>query len=280
MLDPVASVPKLYGVVLAGGSAFGLDAVAGVVRFLKERGIGHPTRGGKVPLVAGAILFDLGVGKADVWPTAACGHKAAVAASDGPVAEGSVGAGAGATIGKLGSLPRAMKGGIGTAALTLPSGLTVAALVAVNAVGDVVDPGTGRILAGARRPDSDALADARLLVRAGTLQAPPRTAENTTLAVVATNATLTKAEAAKVAQMAHDGFARALSPVHTPSDGDTAFALATGALPGAADITLVGSLAAEMVADAIVRAARQATGVPGFPALRDLRPASESGPGR
>jgi L-aminopeptidase/D-esterase-like protein len=255
--------------VLSGGSAFGLDAAAGVMRFLEERGIGYETRAGRVPIVAGAILFDLGVGRGNAKPTADCGYRAASAASAGPAAEGSVGAGAGATVGKLGPIDRAMKAGIGSASITVPGGLTVAALAAVNAVGDVVDPDTGRIVAGTRNADGS-FADARVLLRAGRLPWPAPSAENTTLVVVATDARLSKAEASKVAQMAHDGLARAIVPVHTQRDGDTVFALATGARKERADVTLVGALAADAVARAIVRAAREATGVPGFPAVRDL----------
>jgi len=195
---------------------------------------------------------------------------AAASATDGPVAEGNVGAGAGATIGKLAGPGRAMKAGLGSAALTLSNGLTVAALVAVNAIGDVIDPATGRVIAGVRTADGSGLADARTLVRSGALLRPTRPGQNTTIGVVATNAALTKAQATKVAQMAHDGLARAISPAHTPVDGDTVFALATGTLAGEAEVTVIGALAAEVMADAIVRAAQQATGIPGYPAARDL----------
>ena len=274
LLDPVNMVEKVHAIVLAGGSAFGLDAATGTMRWLEEKGIGFDVGVAKVPIVPAAILFDLGVGDAKVRPTADCGYKAAAAATDGPVAEGNVGAGAGATIGKLGGPGRAMKAGIGSAAITLPDGLTVAALVAVNAVGDVIDPATGRVVAGVRTPDGSALADARTIIRAGSFGRPPRPAENTTIGVVATNAKLTKAQATKVAQMAHDGFARAISPSHTPGDGDTIFALATGTLPGDGDVMLLGTLAAEVMADAVLRAAREATGIPGYPAARDLATAA------
>src|SRR5260221_6618543 len=276
LLNPVNSVEKVHAIVLAGGSAFGLEAATGAVRWLEEKGIGFDVGVAKVPIVPAAILFDLGVGDPKVRPTAECGYKAAAAATDGPVAEGNVGAGGGATIGKLGGFGRAMKAGIGSASITLPNGLTVAALVAVNAVGDVIDPATGRVIAGLRTPDGSALADARRLVRSGALGRPPLPAEvkrpcgDTTLGIVATNASLTKAQATKVAQMAQDGFARAISPAHTPADGDTIFALATGTLPGEGNVMLLGTLAAEVMADAVVRAAREATGIPGYPAARDL----------
>jgi L-aminopeptidase/D-esterase-like protein len=275
LLNPVNHVPKVHGVVLSGGSAFGLDAASGVMRYLEEKGIGFETRVARVPIVPAAILFDLGVGgRPGVRPTAECGYLAARAATDGPVAEGNVGAGAGATVGKLGGPDRGMKAGLGTAALTLPNGLVVAALVAVNAVGDVIDPATGRVVAGVRTPDGRALADARLLLRSGGLGEPRvRPVEHTTIGVVATNAALTKAQAQKMAQMADDGLARAISPAHTPSDGDTIFALATGVWTQEVsdrELSLIGALAAEAMADAIVRAAREATGIPGFPAARDL----------
>ena len=270
LLNPVNSVQQVHAVVLAGGSAFGLDAASGVMRYLDEKNIGFKLGTVNVPIVPAAILFDLGVGgDPKIRPNADCGYRAAEAASQEPAAEGSVGAGAGATVGKTAGPGRAMKGGIGSAAITMSDGLIVAALVAVNAVGDVIDPATGRVVAGVRTTDGKGLADARSLLRSGA--APQsRIAGNTTIGVVATNATLTKTQAAKVAQMAHDGFARAISPVHTPSDGDTIFALATGVRPGAADLGRIGALAAEMMADAIVRAARQATGIPGYPAARDL----------
>ncbi len=270
LLDPVNTVQKVHAVVLSGGSAFGLEAATGTVRWLEEKGIGFDVYVAKVPIVPAAILFDLGVGDPKVRPTAECGYKAAAAATDGPVAEGNVGAGAGATIGKLAGPGRAMKAGLASAALTLSNGLTVAALVAVNAIGDVIDPATGRVIAGVRTPDGSRLADARALVRSGALLRPTGPGQNTTIGVVATNAALTKAQATKVAQMAHDGLARAISPAHTPVDGDTVFALATGTLAGEAEVTVIGALAAEVMADAIVRAAQQATGIPGYPAARDL----------
>ena len=272
LLDPVNTVQQVHAIVLAGGSAFGLDAASGAMRWLEENRIGYETRAGLVPIVPAAILFDLGIGEGKARPTADCGYRAAAAATDGPVAEGNAGAGAGATVGKLLGPGRAMKGGLGTAALTLPDGLVVAALVAVNAVGDVMDPQTGRVVAGVRTADGKGLADARVLLRRGELAsapAPPRTAENTTIGVVATNARLTKAQATKVAQMAHDGLARALSPTHLPSDGDTVFALATGTR-GDADAGTVGALAAEAMAEAIVRAVRAAKGIPGYPSAADL----------
>jgi L-aminopeptidase/D-esterase-like protein len=274
LLDPVNTVPHVHAVVLAGGSAFGLDAATGVMRYLEERGIGFDTRVARVPIVPAAILFDLGVGgKPHIRPDAECGYKAAAAATRGPVEEGNVGAGAGATVGKLAGPGRSMKAGLGTAALRGPGGLVVAALVAVNAVGDIVDPASGRIVAGVRTPDGRGLADARHLLRTGAVDWRTRPGENTTIGVVATNARLTKAQATKMAQMAHDGYARTIVPVHTPTDGDTIFALATGTLADEPNLAVIGALGAEAMADAVLRAVRQATGLPGLPAARDLTPA-------
>ena len=276
LLDPAKMIQEIHAVVLSGGSAFGLDAATGVMRYLEEHDIGFETSAAKVPIVPAASLFDLGVGDdPTVRPTAECGYRAATAATTGPVREGNVGAGAGATIGKLGGAGRAMKAGIGSAGLTLPGGLTVAALVAVNAAGDIIDPSTGQVIAGARTADGQGLADVRTLLRSGRPAGPGEIGENTTLGVIATNAVLTQAEATVVAQMAHDGFARAISPVHTPADGDTIFALATGAWTGDAGLLTIGALAAEVMADAIVRAAKTATGLPGYPAARDLPAAGQ-----
>jgi L-aminopeptidase/D-esterase-like protein len=270
LLNPVNTVEHVHAVVLSWGSAFGLDTASGVMRYLEERGIGYETRAGKVPIVPAAILFDLGIGgKPQIRPTADCGYRAAVAATDARVAEGNVGAGAGATVGKFG-VGGPMKAGIGTASITLPGGLVVAALVAVNAVGDIIDPSTGRVVAGVRTADGQGLADARKLLRAG-VPARGVPGQNTTIGVVATNARLQKVQATRMAQMAHDGLARAISPAHTPADGDTIFALATGDHADAVDIGTIGALAAEMMAEAVVRAALEATGIPGYPAARDLK---------
>jgi L-aminopeptidase/D-esterase-like protein len=272
LLDPVNLVQQVHAVFLSGGSAFGLDVATGVRKYLFERKIGFETRVARVPIVPGAILFDLGVGaRPDIWPTADCGYRAAAGAAGGPVAEGNVGAGAGATIGKMGG-GGAMKGGLGTASIVVPADggtLVVGAIVAVNAVGDVIDPRDGAVVAGVRTPDGAGLADARRLVRTGTAS-PARPGQNTTIGVVATNARLTKVQATKVAQMAHDGLARAIYPAHTMGDGDAIFALSTGALESA-DVSRVGALAADVMAEAIVRAVRQAKGIPGYPAAGDIQ---------
>lgn len=270
LLDPLNTVQQVHAIVLSGGSAFGLDVATGVMEHLEREGIGYPVGALKVPIVPAAILFDLGIGDGRIRPDAACGREAARTASRAPVAQGNVGAGAGATVGKLYGLGRAMKGGLGSASVTLPSGVVVAALVAVNARGDVIDPTNGQVVAGVRTPDGRALADARLLIRQG-LPTPIRPGENTTLGVVATNARLTKTEASLVARMAHDGFARAISPVHTPSDGDTIFALATGSRSEAIDVGLIGALAADVTAQAIVNAVRHAEALPNLPSARSLK---------
>jgi L-aminopeptidase/D-esterase-like protein len=272
LLSPTATVEQVHAIVLSGGSAFGLDAASGVVKYLEQRGIGFKLGTATVPIVPAAILFDLGIGDAKVRPTADCGLAAATAATDGVVAEGNVGAGAGATVGKMAGRERAMKGGIGTAAIALPDGLVVAAIVAVNARGDVLDPRTGQVVAGMRTTDGKGLMDVRKWLRSPSPEGrtpSPDLLQNTTIGVVATNATLTKVQATKVAQMAHDGLARAIVPAHTSGDGDAIFALATGTRP-AASLDTIGALAADAMAEAIVRAVRAATGIPGYPAARDL----------
>lgn len=274
LLDPLNTVDRINAIVLAGGSAYGLDAAQGVVRYLEEHNIGYKVGPGVVPIVPAAILFDLGFGGDwKVRPTADCGYKAATAASDGAVAEGNVGAGAGATVGKMGGMApggrRApMKAGLGSAAIALPNGLVVGAIVAVNAVGDIVDPETGKVVAGTRNPDGT-LADVRTLLRTGALTPRPRSGENTTIGVVATNARLTKDEANRLALMADDGFALAIRPSHTSGDGDTVFALATGRWNGEANVSVIGALAAQAMSEAIVRAAVKAEAAGGLSAARD-----------
>lgn len=271
LLAPDNTVEQVNAIVLSGGSAFGLDARSGVVRYLSEQKIGFPTSGGPVPIVPAAILYDLTIGgRPDVRPGPECGYEAARAARSGVVEQGSVGAGAGATVGKLLGPGRAMKGGIGSTALTTSDGLVVGAIVAVNAAGSIVDPRTGRAVAGVRTSDGRGLEDPFTIVRRGVVQsAPPR--EQTTIGVIATNARLTKAQALKVVEMAHDGLARAIVPSHTPSDGDTLFAMATGDWSGNPNVGTIGALAAEAVTDAILRAVRAARGLPGYPSASDIR---------
>ena len=274
LLSPLNTVDTVHAVVLAGGSAFGLDAAGGVMRWLAERGTGLGVGRARVPIVPAAILFDLYGGDLSVWPDAAAGYAACEAASRTAPAEGSVGAGTGALVGKLFGLHRAMKGGIGSASVHA-HGVTVGALVAVNAVGDVLDPRTGALVAGARSEDGRTLhGTAQALVR-GEAPGPLEPAGATTLGVIATDARLSKAECCKLAQMAHDGLARSINPVHTASDGDTLFALATGGSGQAPHLTVLGTLAAEVTARAVLRAvqaARSLTDAQGrvFPSARDL----------
>ena len=280
LLYPGRLVPRVHAVLLTGGSAFGLDAAGGVVRYLSERGVGFDAGVARVPIVPAAALFDLGFGDPEARPDADMGYRACRAATAGPIAEGNVGAGCGATVGKILGPQRAMKGGLGAAAIHLGD-LVVGALVAVNALGDVVDPDTGRTLAGPRDPVSGEIQDTLTLmgqaassVTGSAAWQPIVPFTHTTLGVVATNAALTKDQTNVVAGMAHDGFARAIRPAHTLYDGDTLFALATGALPldGPIDVNVVGAWAAEVVARAIVRAIRQASSAGGLPASRDLLP--------
>lgn len=288
LLAPTATVEHAHGILLAGGSAFGLAAADGVVRHLASRGIGFATSVRPVPIVPAAILYDLAVGdRPDICPDADCGLRAASAAHREPVAEGNVGAGAGASVGKLAGPGRATRGGIGSAAIVLDDGIAIGALIAVNALGDIVDPATGEIIAGMRDEAGTGWADARRLIRAsvplgalhgalpGALPGEGVPGTNTTIGVVATNATLTVAQTTKLAQMAQDGLARTIVPAHTPFDGDTIFGLATcraGAeRVDAAGLSRLGALAAEMTAEAILRGVRAAESLPDLPAARDLR---------
>lgn len=270
LLDPVNTVSLVHAIVLAGGSAFGLDAATGVMRFLEEKGIGFDTRVARVPIVPAAILFDLAIGDPKVRPDAEAGFRACRAASTSAPSEGNFGAGAGATVGKLFGMERAMKGGIGTSSIRIPNAPTVGAIVAVNAIGDISDPGTGRLVAGTRTPDGRRLQGAMASILRGDPLPPGLLGTATTIGVVATDAVLTKAQASKVAQMAHDGLARAINPVHSPGDGDTIFCLATGKYGKGSSVTLIGALAAEAMTRAILRAVRAARGIPGFPCANDL----------
>jgi L-aminopeptidase/D-esterase-like protein len=264
-LNPGHVTPHVHGILLAGGSAFGLEAPSGVRRVLEKRRIGFPTGVTFVPIVPGAILYDLGIGRSDVRPDREMGEKATLAANDGPVQEGNVGAGTGATVGKIFGMKQAMKSGIGSASLTLGSGVVVAALVAVNAFGDVLDPATGRIVAGARKsPGSREFIDSAAALRHGVPETPPFRG-NTTLAVVATNARFDKVQANKVAALASLGVARTISPVNTMADGDMTFALSLG--NERASVDAVGVAAAEVLAMAVLRAVRSAKTAGGVPGL-------------
>jgi L-aminopeptidase/D-esterase-like protein len=279
LLDPVNLVQKVHAIVLAGGSAYGLDAASGVVRYLEEQKIGFNTGVAKVPIVPAAILYDLNVGRADVRPDAAMGYRAAASASSAAPAEGNAGAGMGASVGKMFGLSLAMKAGIGTASMEVGGGVVVGALVAVNAWGDVVDPQTNQIIAGLRSGKvgplrvgkKDQFADTLVMMKSpvgrGVLGLASR--NNTVIGVIATNAKLTKAQATKVAQMAQDGVARTIRPAHTMLDGDVIFAVATGAKN--ADVSTVGAFAAEAMAEAITRAVRMAASTGSLPGLAEKR---------
>lgn len=256
LLDPINLVQKVHAIVLSGGSAFGLDAATGVMRYLEEHKIGYKARNAKIPIVPSAILYDLNLGRASVRPDSAMGYRAASQASAAPPAEGNVGAGTGASVGKVRGMKYAMKSGIGTLSMDLHD-LIIAALVAVNAVGDVVDPKTGKRIAGLRTGSA--------LEWMKRYQTRAAVRSNTVIGVIATNARLTKAEATKVAQMAQDGLARSIRPAHTMHDGDTIFALATGEKK--ADVSLVGAFAAEVLAQAVVRAVKMAKSAGGLPGL-------------
>jgi L-aminopeptidase/D-esterase-like protein len=269
LLNPMNAVDKVHAVLLSGGSAYGLEAATGVMRWLEERKIGFNVGVGVVPIVPAAILFDLGVGDAKIRPDAAAGYQACDAATTARPAEGNVGAGAGATVGKMFGGRRGMKAGIGTASITR-AGLTVGAIVAVNAVGDIIDPQTGLPIAGARTEDGKALLNTREQILRGNLPPGMLVGTATTIGVVATDAVLTKAQASKIAQMAHDGLARTINPIHTMSDGDTLFAVGTGKAGKTGNPNLLGALAAEVMAVAVVRAARMARGIPGYPAAGEL----------
>ena len=268
LLNPVHLVEKIHAILLSGGSAFGLDAAGGVMRYLEERGYGHETQAGKVPLVPAAIIFDLPIGNAKIRPGAEQGYQACLAATSGKVAEGTVGAGTGALVGKALGSEQATKSGIGTASQRFGNDIIVGAIVAVNAIGDVVDPETGRTIAGPRRPDGSGFLNTSEIWKSGRGLGDIFVC-NTTIGVVATNARLSKPQTTKVAQMAHDGLARAIRPVHTMVDGDTVFALSFG--DKQADVTLVGVVAAEVIAQAIVRAVTQAEGLCGIPAVAELK---------
>jgi L-aminopeptidase/D-esterase-like protein len=263
-LRPGHLVERIHGISLAGGSAFGLEAASGVRRYLAGKKVGIEFGGQHIPIVPAAILFDLGIGRSDTHPSVAMGEAAAAAASDAPVPEGNVGAGTGATVGKLFGRTRAMKGGLGSWTVALPGGVLVSALAAVNALGDIKDPATGKIVAGARKSsESKEFADSEREMLAGAEIGGARS--NTTLAVVATNALLDKVQATKLAQLAGLGMARAIYPVNTMADGDTVFALSIGTRK--ADINNLGDAAAHALAEAILRAVKLAKTLGGYPGL-------------
>jgi L-aminopeptidase/D-esterase-like protein len=276
-LHPMHLVNVVHAIVLAGGSAFGLDAASGVVKFLEEKRIGFDVGVARVPIVPSAILFDLGLGQSNVRPDAKLGYRACLNAKRGKISEGNVGAGTGATVGKILGIKHAMKSGIGSASISIRNGVIVGAIVAVNAFGDVIDPDTNQIIAGARsslsgrsrKPISPYFVDTMSILKRSR-GFGPRSRSNTVIGVVATNAKFNKEQINKVAQMAQDGIARTIRPAHTMVDGDTLFALATGEKK--ADVNVVGAFAAEVVALAILNGVRAARSIAGLPAWID-RPA-------
>ncbi len=268
LLRPMNQIERIYAVILSGGSAFGLDAAGGVVRYLEERNIGVDTPGGRVPIVSAAVLFDLAIGNRKIRPGLTEGYQACLNATDGEIEQGCVGAGTGAMVGQLFGPGQATKSGLGTSSRKIGEDVIVAALVAVNALGDVIDPKTGKVLAGLRSPDGKGFYGTvnHLGSKISNLLSP---GGHTTIGVVATSARLTKEQVNKVAQMAHDGMARAINPVHTMYDGDTLFALSLG--KAECDVSLVGAIAAEMVQTAIIQAVRHAVSLGTVPAIYDIR---------
>ncbi|HEU4758550.1 MAG TPA: P1 family peptidase [Dehalococcoidia bacterium] len=274
LLRPGNLVDRVHAVLLSGGSAFGLDAAAGVMRWLEERGHGFPVPTGVVPIVVGAVLIDLSLGRADIRPDAEAGYAACQAARAGPVEEGSVGAGTGATVAKALGMERALKGGLGTAAEATASGVTVGALVAANPFGEIVDPDSGRVVAGPRGETPGSFAGTLTVLRVRPplspfASGPSGRLPNSTIGVVATDAALSKEDCYRLAVMAQAGLARAVRPIWTPVDGDTIFALATGRNPAETDVLQLGALAARAVERAVLRAVAAATGLAGVPSARE-----------
>ncbi|SRR5579883_858430 len=266
LLSPLNVTDRIHGVCFAGRSVYGLEAACGVRRYLEHKGVGFKFGPVKVPLVVGAILFDFSIGKPSIRPSREMGEAAAAAATDAAVVEGAIGAGTGATVGKILGMPNAMKSGIGSFTVELPDGVKVSALAAVNAAGDVRDPSTGKIIAGARRdPKSMEFADGAKILKERPIQAPPAR-ENTSLVIVATNAALTKLQSNKLAQLASLGMARTIYPVNTMNDGDLVVALSAG--EKRAPIDALGVAAAEAVAESVLRAVRMAPTLGGVPGLK------------
>ncbi len=295
LLDPVNRVDRVHGVLLSGGSAYGLGAAHGVVEWLAERGFGWYTPAARVPIVPAAILYDLGFGCSTVYPTHGDAYAACEAANEEDRSRGSIGAGVGCTVGKLLGFERCTRGGLGQASAALAGGVVVSALVAINAVGDVVDPRRAELVAGARGQNGDELVDSLSLAaegydsflfrRAGSKAASERQLstdsgsagaqrliENTTIGVVATNVALGKAEATKLAQMAQSGVSRATRPAHTAYDGDCLFALSTGGLDAEVELSLLGAVGADVVAAAVLDGVLNATSAHGVPAASGLTP--------
>ncbi len=265
LLRPENLVEKVHAIVLSGGSAFGLDSMTGVVKYLEEQKIGFDVEVACVPIVTGAVLFDLGIGDPNIRPDAALGYEAARKANNSEFLEGNYGAGMGATVGKIRGTEYSVKSGIGTSTITFDDDLVVSAVVAVNAWGDVVEG--DQVVAGTLNDDKKTFANGTKILLEGR-GGKGFEGRNTTIGAIITNAVVTKAQAGKIAQMAHDGYGRAINPVHTMYDGDTIFAAGTGEIE--ADINLVGIAAAEAMEKAIRRAVRNTQGLGGYPSLKEL----------
>ncbi|MEI8130816.1 MAG: P1 family peptidase [Leptolinea sp.] len=276
LLHPMHMVDKVHGILLTGGSAYGLDAATGIMKYLEERGIGFNSGPARVPIVPGAVLFDLAIGSATIRPNAEMGYQACENATNGEFAQGNIGAGTGATVGKILGMKQAMKSGIGSASMDIGGGVYVGAIIAVNAFGDVIDPTTRQILAGARPLQAgpfaiggkNQFADTLEIMKSftgRTIMSFASAVSNTVIGVVATNADLNKEEINKVAQMSHNGVAISIRPAHTMFDGDTIFAIATG--KHKADVNIVGAFAAEVVAQAILNSVKYARTAGGLPAI-------------
>lgn len=268
LLDPINLVNEVHAICLSGGSAFGLDSASGVMQFLEEKGIGLDVGVARVPIVPSAVLFDLPVGNPKIRPDKKMGYEAATKAAKGPFPFGNIGAGCGATVGKVAGMENCMKGGLGSASIKLENGLVIGAIVAVNAVGDIRDPSNREIIAGPIDPETGDLMDSLLYLQRN-VKSTILPGANTTIGVVAVNAKLTKAEAKKVAQIAQNGLARTIYPVHTMMDGDTVFALATGGESYSVD--LIGSLAAQVMEEAILVAIKSADGIAGIPSFKSIQ---------
>lgn len=265
LLDPINMIQKVHAVVLSGGSAFGLESTCGVSKYLEEKNIGFDVGVAKVPIVTGAVLFDLPVGDPKCRPDIKMGYEACLAASDKELKQGNYGAGCGATIGKIKGPNFAMKGGIGSYSIKLPNGLVVSALIAVNAFGDVYED--GKVIAGVLNDEKDKVLNTYEIMKNGFTKGG-FSIDNTTIGIVATNAKLDKAGCKKVSQMAHNGYAKSIFPIHTPHDGDTIFTMATGEIE--ADITLLGSLATEVVQKSVINAIKNADGVNNILSYKDI----------
>ena len=267
LLDPINMIQKVHAVVLSGGSAFGLESTCGVSKYLEEQNIGFDVGVAKVPIVVGAVLFDLAVGNPKIRPDIEMGYRACELASSTELKQGNYGAGCGATVGKIKGPGYAMKGGIGSYSIELPNGLVVSAIIAVNALGDVYED--GKVIAGVLNEEKDKVLNTYDIMKKGITKGGFNI-DNTTIGIVATNAKLNKAECKKVSQMAHNGYAKTIFPIHTPHDGDTIFTMATGEIEAEVDITLLGSLATEVVEKSVINAIKNATGVKNILSYKDL----------